>query len=487
MEKQKQAYNPYLPSWEYIPDGEPYVFGDRVYVYGSHDRYNGHVFCLGDYVCWSAPVCDLGNWRYEGVIYRKGQDPLNRDEKMCLYAPDVTVGPDGRYYLYYVLDKVSVVSIAVCDTPAGAYEFYGYVQYSDGTRLGEREGDEPQFDPGVLTEGKTTYLYTGFCPEGDASRTGARVVVLGEDMRTVRSEPVTIVPGREYSAGTEYEGHAFFEASSIRKVGERYYFIYSSEVMHELCYAVSEIPTGNFSYGGVLVSNCDMHIGSYKPADMPTAYGANNHGSIVQIGKQWYIFYHRHTNGTWYSRQGCAEKLQMQADGGFMQAEMTSCGLNDGPLRGLGEYPAYLACHLFTKEPSVYVGGDAFPKIVQEGRDGDEEDGFVTNIKDSATIGFKYFSMKDVKRIGIAVRGYAEGTFEVRTKWDHETLALIPVENTNVWEWYWTDVDIPDGVSSLYFTYRGNGNASLKAFAINSRAERTGAEQTGEERTGEER
>lgn len=35
--KKKQAFNPYLPSWEYIPDGEPYVFGDRVYVYGSHD------------------------------------------------------------------------------------------------------------------------------------------------------------------------------------------------------------------------------------------------------------------------------------------------------------------------------------------------------------------------------------------------------------------------------------------------------------------
>ena len=29
--------NPYLPSWEYIPDGEPRVFGDRIYIYGSHD------------------------------------------------------------------------------------------------------------------------------------------------------------------------------------------------------------------------------------------------------------------------------------------------------------------------------------------------------------------------------------------------------------------------------------------------------------------
>ena len=65
----KLPVNPYLPSWEYIPDGEPYVFGDRVYVYGSHDMFNGYVFCMGDYVCWSAPVNDLGNWRYEGFIY----------------------------------------------------------------------------------------------------------------------------------------------------------------------------------------------------------------------------------------------------------------------------------------------------------------------------------------------------------------------------------------------------------------------------------
>lgn len=109
-------------------------------VYGSHDRFRSHAYCLNDYVCWSAPEDDLGNWRYEGVIYKKTQDPLNPDGHMCLYAPDVTVGPDGRYYLYYVLDKVPVVSVAVCDTPAGAYEFYGYVHYQDGVRLGKKKG-----------------------------------------------------------------------------------------------------------------------------------------------------------------------------------------------------------------------------------------------------------------------------------------------------------------------------------------------------------
>jgi hypothetical protein len=33
----KQAFNPYLPSWEYVPDAEPHIVDGRVYVYGSHD------------------------------------------------------------------------------------------------------------------------------------------------------------------------------------------------------------------------------------------------------------------------------------------------------------------------------------------------------------------------------------------------------------------------------------------------------------------
>ena len=287
---EKQGFNPYLPSWEYIPDGEPYVFNDRVYVYGSHDRFNGYVYCLNDYVCWSAPVDDLGDWRYEGVIYKKTNDPLNEAGNMCLYAPDVTIGTDGRYYLYYVLDKVSVVSVAVCDTPAGEYEFYGYVQYSDGVRLGEKEGDEPQFDPGVYTEGDKTYLYTGFCPKNDHSRSGAMATVLGPDMLTILEKPVIVAPSEPYSSGSSFEGHEFFEAPSIRKIGDTYYLIYSSIVMHELCYATSKHPTKDFKYRGVIVSNNDLHIDTYKPAEKPMYFGGNNHGSIVDINNQWYIF-----------------------------------------------------------------------------------------------------------------------------------------------------------------------------------------------------
>ncbi|REK52898.1 MAG: alpha-N-arabinofuranosidase [Thermobacillus sp.] len=468
----KQAFNPYLPSWEYIPDGEPYVFDGRVYVYGSHDRFNGHVFCLNDYVCWSAPVDNLGDWRYEGVIYKKTDDPLNPDGSMCLYAPDVTRGPDGRYYLFYVLDKVSVVSVAVCDTPAGKYEFYGYVRYPDGTRLGEREGDQHQFDPGVLTEGDKTYLYTGFCPRGDRSRNGCMATVLGADMLTIVEEPVFVLPSEPYSAGTGFEGHEYFEAPSIRKRGDTYYLIYSSILMHELCYATSKDPRKGFTYGGVIVSNADLHIDSYKPADKPMYYGGNNHGSIVEIGDQWYIFYHRQTNGHHYSRQGCAEPIRFREDGSIVQAEMTSCGLNGGPLAGRGEYPAYIACNLFCKDEELYIGtygawmDGRFPKITQDGKDGDEEPGYIANMRDTATAGFKYFDCRGVKRVKIKVRGYAKGAFEVKTTWDGPALGSIPVNFTNVWKEYAADIAIPDGVHALYFTYRGEGNAQLASFTL---------------------
>ncbi len=468
----KQRLNPYLPSWEYIPDGEPYVFGDRVYVYGSHDRFNGYAYCLNDYVCWSAPIDDLGNWRYEGVIYKRTDDPANEDGDMCLYAPDVTVGADGRYYLYYVLDHLSVVSVAVCDTPAGKYEFYGYVHYEDGTLLGKKEGDQPQFDPGVLTEGNITYMYTGFCVGDDKSRSGPMVTVLAEDMLTVKEPPRFIAPSKSYSAGSGYEGHEFFEASSIRKIGDTYYFIYSSVVCYELCYATSKSPVEGFKYGGVIVSNNDIGIDTYKPADKPMFYGGNNHGSIVEINGEWYIFYHRHTNGTNYSRQGCIEKITVDENGHIAQVEMTSGGTKENPLAGRGEYPAYIACNLICPTEAVYTGAPndwmdcRFPKITQEGGDGDENQGYIANMRDGAIAGFKYFDFKGVSRITVKCRS-GVGKFLVKTSWDGEVIGEIEIHGNNEWKNYSADISIPDGVSGLYFEFKSYwAYASLASFTL---------------------
>jgi hypothetical protein len=469
----KHGFNPFLPSWEYIPDGEPHIFDGRVYVYGSHDRFNGYVYCMNDYVCWSAPVDDLSDWRYEGVIYKKTDDPFNPDRSMVLYAPDVTRGPDGRYYLYYVLDKVDVVSVAVCGSPSGKYEFLGYVHYGDGTMFGRREGDLPQFDPGVMTEGEKTYLYTGFCGLDDKSRKGSMAVVLDKDMLTIQQGPSFIIPGRFYSEGTGFQGHEFFEASSIRKKGDTYYFVYSSVAGNELCYATSKNPIKDFVYGGVIVSNVDLNIDTYKPAVKPMNYWNNNHGSIAEINGKWYIFYHRHTNGKEFSRQACLEPIEIDKDGKICQVEITSCGPNGGPLEGRGEYPAYIACNLFCmdyKERTDEVHWPprdlSLPFISQDGRDGDEETGFVTNINDNYGIGFKYFNCSGITRVKVKTRGYNRGFFEVKTKWDGEPLGRIEIVSSNIWKEFSADISIPDGIQALYFVYKGKGGATVGSFTL---------------------
>ena len=306
-----QVFNPFLPSYEYLPDGEPYVFGDRVYIYGSHDKFNGEKFCENDYVCWSAPVERLYDWRYEGIIYRKNQDPFNIDGTKCLYAPDIQQGPDGRYYLYYALDTIGIMSVAVCDTPVGSFEYYGSVRYQDGKIVGESSEDIFQFDPGVfMDDDGRIYLYTGFAPRGNEfwdkmikgrKYEGAYCIELEKDMLTVKAGPKLIIPKAGHADDTSFTGHEFFEASSMRKVGNTYYFIYSSINSHELCYATSDRPDDGFVYGGTIISNGDIYYNDRSEAE-GLNYTGNNHGSIVEISGQWYIFYHRQTNRHSFSR-----------------------------------------------------------------------------------------------------------------------------------------------------------------------------------------
>ena len=87
--------NPYMPLWEHIPDGEPYVFEDpdqpgkyRVYVYGSHDDLITE-YCGRDQVVWSASVDSLNNWRYDGTILvvDKNRDGEPLRLPMCSMLP----------------------------------------------------------------------------------------------------------------------------------------------------------------------------------------------------------------------------------------------------------------------------------------------------------------------------------------------------------------------------------------------------------------
>lgn len=481
----KQAFNPYLPQQEYIPDGEPYVFGDRVYVYGSHDRFNFPIFCANDYVCYSAPVDDLSDWRYEGVIYRKNQDPKNKLGLRLLFAPDVAMGCDGRYYLYYAFDFMGIMGVAVSDAPAGPYEFYGHVHYKDGTVWGRKKGDSFPFDPGVLVDDDgSVYLYSGFYTPVPAVATGFHklkneggyVLELEKDMVTIKTPEKLLFPKKGEGA---FADHEFFEASSIRKYDGKYYFVYSSRHNHELCYAVSDSPTEGFVYKGTLISNADIFPAKGMTEKDAKNYIGNNHGGMLRLKDQYYIFYHRQTNRNSYSRQTCAEKLVCDENGDFLQAEMTSCGLNDGPLKGEGVYEARIACNLWSKDGAgrYDVGNPGkllkeHPYITQDKKDGDATARqYIANMRDGAVAGFKYFEITDQTEIGICLNGNGNGEMLVSNTADFKESVHIPISvSSQKWQYFNTELSEIHGNAALYFKYEGEGSINFFQFELKSEA-----------------
>ena len=246
--------NPFLPGWEYIPDGEPRVFGDRVYIYGSHDNAGSDSFCDYKLKVWSAPVNDLNNWVCHGDIFHTRPDrdhPSDTDwTDYPLYAPDV-VEKDGKYYLYcYILWNKGCV--AVSDKPEGPFRLLSKYKYDLSDNLVE---DGVFVDPGVLVDDDgRVYIYCGYKKSYMAE--------LKSNMYEVISD--SYIP--DIIPADENDEKGFFEACSMRKVGDTYYLIYSHNKGNRLEYMTSDSPRGPFTYRGTIVDN-----GIDYPA-------GNNHG-----------------------------------------------------------------------------------------------------------------------------------------------------------------------------------------------------------------
>ncbi len=356
--------NPYLPRWEYIPDGEPRVFGDRVYVYGSHDRVDSIDFCDHKLKVWSAPVDDLNSWTCHGDIFRTNdgnEAPSDVDwTDNLLFAPDV-VEREGKYYLYaYIVGAKGCV--AVSDRPEGPFKLLSRYVYNV-----EKHYDDGTFiDPGTLVDDDgRVYVYCGY--------QGSYMCELKPNMYEMveGSYRPDIIPVEE--------PHRFFEACSPRKVGSTYYMIYSPQRGSCLDYATSDSPTGPFTYRGTIVDN---------GIDYP---GGNNHGSICNINGQWYIFYHRMTNGTIMSRRACVERIEILPDGTIPQVEMTSLGFE----KALNPY------YLTTADTACVLKGGCYVTELNI------FDRVVTNLTDGCVMGWKYFDFGE---------DYSSKTMQIRMK-----------------------------------------------------------------------
>ncbi len=272
---------------------------------------------------------------------------------------------------------------------------------------------------------------------------GAFFCRLADYMLTIKEEPKRILPAKTrktpfdsriypFGKGGHFlVGHGFYEGSSIRKINGKYYFIYSSVNNHELCYATSDYPDRDFKYGGVIISNGDVGYNGRKEKDRLN-HTATTHGSIENINGEWYVFYHRQTHGTDYSRQACAEKIQILQGGSIPQVEITSCGLNGGDLSGVGEYPAVICCNL-TNGKMPHGGNKSFKGLLMITSGGGER--YIENLTKNTIVNYKYFDLSQTKSIAVRLRGKGKMQIAVNDKlcgeieinsadWQKQTVAL---------------------------------------------------------------
>ena len=331
MQNEENKLPRYLFPSDYMADPSANVFGDRLYIYPSHDREGGVAFDddgghfqMRDYHVLSIADMPFGEVTDHGVILDVEQ--VAWAEKQ-MWDNDV-VEKDGRYYLVFSAKDYSGVfhlGVAVADRPEGPFvpepfpirgsfsidpcvfkdddgEIYCYFGGLWGGQLQWYQAPCRLSDSGVdlgPAADKQTQLY---CP-ADVPALQSRVVRMSTDVKQFAEAPRPVVivdrEGQPLRAG---DPHRFFEASWMHKKDGKYYFSYSTGDSHLLCYAIGDSPYGPFTFKGVLLD---------------PVVGWTTHHSIVEYRGEWYLFYHDcvPSNDVTHLRSLKVQRLSYNADG----------------------------------------------------------------------------------------------------------------------------------------------------------------------------
>ena len=545
------AQNPYLPLWEHLPDGEPRVFEDpdnpgklRAYIVGSHDV-KFTEYCGNDIRIWSAPVEDLTNWRDEGPVFSH----YVNGKWDTMFAPDLVEVKDkttGKktYWLYpHSRGWRRVAMVCKGDRPDGPFTPVNL--NADGTAC--VDGSLIDFDPSVFVENITNkkdpdyargfraYVFYGFrhstAYELDqdnmyAVRPGTQI----HDYFIPASERYGVIrdpEGTQYPAlykGQNPGDFNFFEASSIRQVGNKYVMVFSGYSGPEygqgstnsaLRYAFGDSPLGPWRSGGVLVDSRGIVPNEDGTHLVGMNAAHNTHGSIQEINGQWYVFYHRPPRGFGFARQAMVAPIKIEWDkkpvakGGqvsitaydpytknnewtakasdgmqYTGAEVTSEGFNIFGLPPYAYYSAGIACYMSDQ------------KWMQDNFDVWNNSMDLAGVKNGGVVGFKYFGFgglaqhtKGIKpfegtkqgdntKFCINMTSKGKGAFRVRvmldgpyanSTWNGKEIAVVDVPANAAKEATTYEVAVPaveglTGKHAIYLVVEGAGNEPLVDF-----------------------
>ena len=541
-----QAQNPYLPLWEHLPDGEPRVFEDpdqpgkfRAYIIGSHDT-NYTAYCGSDIRMWSAPVEDLSQWRDEGPIFTHYVD----GQWDTMFAPDLVEVKDkatGKktYYLYpHSRGWQRVPMVCKGDRPNGPFTPINLTE--DGRKC--LPGSLIDFDPSVFIEpvtnkkdpdyakGFRAYVFYGFqhstaCELDQNTMYSMRPGTELHDYFIPASASYGKVrdpEGTQYPAlykGQNPGEFNFFEASSIRQVGNKYVMVFSGysgpdygqgSTNSALRYAFGDSPLGPWRSGGVLVDSRGVVTGEDGSKLITTNAAHNTHGSLQEINGQWYVFYHRPPRGFGYARQAMVAPVKITWDkkpvakGGTVKitgydpyaadnswtakatdgteytgAEVTSEGFQIFGLPPYQYYSAGITCFM--------TGGTNSNDWMQDNHDVWNNSMDLAGITNTGIVGFKYFGFGGLKADTKGIKAFkginkgdgatlnlnltsgGHGAFKIHVRldnpWKGEEIAVldIPADAPRTAKIYQVSTPAVEGLTGKHAIYLVADGAEIEA------------------------
>ena len=229
-----------------------------------------------------------------------------------------------------------------------------------------------------------------------------------------------MIPGFQEQPGNVFR---FFEASSIRKIKDKYVFIYSrftaegefglSTSNYTLAYAYSDNPLGPWTYGGTIIDGRGREINEQGDTIASGVVAGNTHGSICEINGQWYVFYHRQSGLNEYARQAMVAPIEVKVEEGaggkvtISEGEYNSEGFALNGLNPLERHSAGIACWLTGPKVAIHEwpNNTFFGSYVEAGYgtetnfdepyDLKNNTNRVVNNPDGSIVGYKYFNFDE--------------------------------------------------------------------------------------------
>jgi hypothetical protein len=289
----KRAISQPIIKHMYTADPSAHVFGDKIYIYASHDIEAGIPFNdLGDHfgmedyhiISMDSPTAEAKD---NGLALHVKDVPWATRQ---MWAPDAAC-KDGKFYLFFPAkkaDDIFQIGVAISDSPTGPFIPEAEAikgSYSIDPAVFEDEDGQFYMYFGGIWGGQLQMYRNNIHAENQGEpldhepALGPIIAKLTSDLKQFAETPQEISildeAGNPLLAGDN--DRRFFEASWMHKYNGKYYFSYSTGDTHFICYATGDNPYGPFTYQGRILN---------------PVVGWTSHHSICAYKDKWYLFYH---------------------------------------------------------------------------------------------------------------------------------------------------------------------------------------------------